>query len=329
MMRYLVTGGAGFIGSHVVEHLVEQGREVRVLDNFSAGKAEHLAAVHGRIDLRKGDVRDLERCREVMDGVQVVIHLAAVHEVPRSVENPMETHDVNITGTLNVLWAAHGAGVKRLVLSSSSAIYGESPVNPRTEATMPSPTSSPYAVSKLAGEYYCQLFSRLYQFETVALRYFNVYGPRQDAASPYAAVIPKFVDSLKAQTAPTIYGDGEQSRDFLHIRDCVAATLAACEAPGVSGRFFNIGTGRRTTVNELCAMLQSIIGSDLQPRYEPVRPGDIEHDLADINQARRCLFYEPRMELRQGLATMIGTEDPHDGTQLNTRGACSLESFRA
>jgi len=329
MARYLVTGGAGFIGSHVVESLVEQGRDVRVLDNFSAGKAEHLEAVRGRIDVRKGDVRDIVRCREVMDGVQVVIHLAAVHEVPRSVENPMETHDVNVSGTLNVLWAAHNAGVKRLILSSSSAVYGDSPVNPRTETSTLVPTSSPYAVSKLAAEYYCQLFSQLYQLETVALRYFNVYGPRQDASSPYAAVIPKFVDGLRAQTAPTIYGDGEQSRDFLHIRDCVAATLAACEAPGVSGRVFNIGTGRRTTVNELCAVLQNLLGTDLQPQYEPVRPGDIEHDLADIDQARRHLFYEPRVDLRHGLTTLIGFEYQHDSGELNARNACSLEGFRA
>ena len=225
-----------------------------------------------------------------MDGVQVVIHLAAVHEVPRSVENPIEFHDVNVSGTLNVLWAARSAGVKRLVFSSSSAVYGDNPANPRTESTMLAPTSSPYSVSKLAGEYYCQLFSHLYQLETVALRYFNVYGPRQDASSPYAAVIPKFVDVLRARTVPTIYGDGEQSRDFLHIRDCVAATLAACEAPGVSGRIFNVGTGRRTTINELCAVLQSLLGTNLPPQYEPVRPGDIEHDLADIEQARRSAF---------------------------------------
>lgn len=329
MVRYLVTGGAGFIGSHVVESLVERGRNVRVLDNLSAGKVEHLAAVREHIDLRNGDIRDLGRCREVMEGVHVVIHLAAVHEVPRSVENPMESHDVNVTGTLNILWAAHNAGVKRVVLSSSSAVYGDSPVNPRTEATEVIPTSSPYAVNKLAGEYYCKLFSQLYHLETVALRYFNVYGPRQDASSPYAAVIPKFVDALRGRTAPTIYGDGEQSRDFLHIRDCVAATLAACEAPGVSGRVFNIGTGRRTTINELCAVLQSLLGTDLQAQYEPVRPGDIEHDLADIGQARRSLFFEPRIGLRQGLATLIG-RDYHDaGAELNVRNACSLDGFRA
>ena len=329
MARYLVTGGAGFIGSHMVERLVQQGREVRVLDNFSAGKAHHLSAVRREIDLREGDVRDVDRLRKVMDGVHVVIHLAAVHEVPRSVENPIEFHDVNVSGTLNVLWAARGAGVKRLVFSSSSAVYGDNPTNPRTECAMLVPTSSPYSVSKLAGEYYCQLFSQLYQLEAVALRYFNVYGPRQDASSPYAAVIPKFVDSLRAGTAPTIYGDGEQSRDFLHIRDCVAATLAACEAPGVSGRVFNVGTGRRTTINELCAALQNLLGTDLPPRYEPVRPGDIEHDLADIEQARRSLFYEPRVDLREGLTTLIGLDGQHDNADLNARSACSLEGFRA
>jgi len=329
MAQYLVTGGAGFIGSHVVEALVARGRQVRVLDNLSSGKLDHLEAVRGRIDVRKGDVRDLGRCREAMDGIQVLIHLAAVHEVPRSVENPMETHDVNVSGILNVLWAAHSAGVKRVVFSSSSAVYGDSPVNPRTETTTLVPTSSPYSVSKLAGEHYCQLFSHLYQLETVALRYFNVYGPRQDAASPYAAVIPKFVDALKARMVPTIYGDGEQSRDFLHIHDCVAATLAACEAPGVSGRVFNIGTGRRTTINDLCATLQSLLGTDLRPRYEPVRPGDIAHDLADISQAKRCLFYEPCVDLRQGLSTLLETPYQPDPDDTSVRIACSLEGFRA
>jgi nucleoside-diphosphate-sugar epimerase len=305
MPLYLVTGGAGFIGSHLVEALVRQGRRVRVLDNFSYGKWDHLAGVRGRIDVQEGDVRNLDDCRQAASGTTVMIHLAAVHEVPRSVENPMEFHDINVSGTLNMLWAARQAGVRRVVFSSSSAVYGESPVNPRTESMTLDPTSSPYAVSKLAGEHYCRLFSRLYQLETVALRYFNVYGPRQDASSPYAAVIPKFLDALTTHTAPTIYGDGTQTRDFLHVHDCVAATLAACEASDVSGRVFNIGTGRRISINELCGTLQALLGTKFSPRYEPVRAGDIDHDLADIRQARHFLRYEPKMALHQGLHTMV------------------------
>jgi nucleoside-diphosphate-sugar epimerase len=304
MARFLVTGGAGFIGSHLVESLLQQETSVRILDNLSTGKLAHLSTVLNNVEFQQGDVRNPADCQEAMQGIDTVIHLAALHEVPRSVENPMEAHDVNITGTLNVLWAARMAGVRRVVFSSSSAVYGECPINPRTETTMPDPASSPYAVNKLAGESYCRMFAHVYGLETVALRFFNVYGPRQDAASPYAAVIPKFIDALKASTPPTIYGDGEQSRDFVHIKDCVAAIVAACIVPGLSGHVFNIGTGRRTTINEVCTTLQHILGTNLQPYYEPVRPGDIAHDLADIDLARRFLLYEPCVSLLEGLRTL-------------------------
>ncbi len=305
MTHYLVTGGAGFIGSHVVETLLKRGKRIRVLDNFFTGKRENLEAVHGDVELIEGDVRDGGLCREAMEGIEVVMHLAALHEVVRSVECPMETHEVNVTGTLNLLAAAREAGVKKFVFASSSAVYGENPVIPRSESMLPSPTSSPYAVSKLAGEHYCQMFWSLYSLNTVCLRFFNVFGPRQDAASTYAAVIPKFISLLQAETAPTIYGDGEQSRDFTFVADCVSAVLAACEVPGLSGMVLNVGTGQRTTVNQLCAILQKLLHTDLPPTYAPPQPGDLPHDQADIEQAKRFLSYRPQYDLPRGLQETI------------------------
>ncbi len=301
MALYLVTGGAGFIGSHAVEALIKAGHQIRVLDNFHTGKRRNLSGVQDRIELIEGDVRDTSLSRQVMERVEYVIHLAALHEVPRSVEQPMETHDVNVTGILNLLVAARDAGVKRFVYASSSAVYGDSPVLPRSEDTAPLPTSSPYAVSKLAGEYYCQLFSRLYGLETVSLRFFNMFGPRQDSASDYAGVIPKFVTALLSQTPPTIYGDGEQSRDFTYVVDCVKAVLRACTAPNLSGQVLNIGTGRQTTVNQLCSFLQEILGRKIPPRFGPPQPGDIKYDYADITKAKRLLSYEPSVDIQQGL----------------------------
>jgi nucleoside-diphosphate-sugar epimerase len=305
MRQYLVTGGAGFIGSHVAEALVKRGERLKVLDNFFTGKRENLVPIDGAIDLIEGDVRDTALCQEVLEGVEAVVHLAALHEVVRSVECPVETHEVNVTGTLNLLLGAHRAGVKKFVFASSSAIYGENPAIPRIETMTPAPSSSPYAVTKQSGEYYCQLFSTLYGLETVCLRFFNVYGPRQDAASTYAAVIPKFISLLLAETSPIIYGDGEQSRDFTFIADCVAGVLAACETPGLSGRVFNIGTGQRTTVNHLCAQLQTLLHTNLPPGYGPPQPGDLPHDQADIREAERFLHYRPRYDLAQGLRETI------------------------
>jgi nucleoside-diphosphate-sugar epimerase len=299
--HYLVTGGAGFIGSHVAEALVRRGKRVRVLDNFCTGKRDNLASIEADIELIEGDVRDAALCRKALEGVEGVVHLAALHEVIRSIECPMETHDVNITGTLNMLLAARAAAVKRFVFASSSAVYGESPGLPRFETMTTSPTSSPYAVTKQAGEHYCQLMSKLYGLETVCLRFFNVYGPRQDAASTYAAVIPKFIALLKMDTAPTIYGDGTQSRDFTFIADCVAGVLAACETPGLAGDVFNIGTGKRTTVNHVCAELQTLLQTKLSPRYEPKQEGDLLHDQADIGKAQRLLGYRPQYDLLKGL----------------------------
>lgn len=305
MNRYLVTGGAGFIGSHTVDMLVHQKQQVTVLDNFSSGKRENLSAVRDHIALIEGDIRDADLCRRAMKSIDVVIHLAALHEVPRSVENPVETHEVNVTGTVNLLVAARDSDVRRFVLASSSAVYGDSPIVPRSESIMPSADSSPYAASKLVGEQYCRLFSKLYGLETVAVRFFNVYGSRQSAGSAYAAVIPKFMDALVSGRRPTIYGDGEQSRDFTHVRDCVAATLAACQVSDISGEVINIGTGRRTTVNELCAMMQELLDADSPACYAPPLAGDIRDDQADIAKARRLLSYAPQVDLRQGLREIM------------------------
>ena len=301
MALYLVTGGAGFIGSHAVEALIKAGNQIRVLDNFHTGKRRNLLGVENKIELIEGDIRDVSLSRQVMEKVEYVIHLAALHEVPRSVEQPVETHEVNVTGILNLLLAARDAGVKRFVYASSSAVYGDSPILPRSEDRAPLPTSSPYAVSKLAGEYYCQLFSHLYGLETVSLRFFNIFGPRQDSASNYAGVIPKFVTALLSNTPPTIYGDGKQSRDFTYVIDCVAAVLRACWAPNLSGEILNIGTGQQTTVNQLCSLLQEILHRKIPPRFGPPQPGDIKYDYADIKKAKRLLSYQPMWDIQQGL----------------------------
>ena len=301
MAFYLVTGGAGFIGSHVVEALLEKGEQVRVLDNFSTGKRENLFAVDNQIKVIEGDIRNIPVCREVMKNIDYVIHLAALHEVPRSVEQPMETHEINVTGILNLLLSAKEEGVKRFIYASSSAVYGGSPALPRSENGTHIPISSPYAVSKLAGEFYCQLFSNLYGLETVCLRYFNVYGPRQDSASQYAGVIPKFISALLSGISPTIYGDGEQTRDFTYVTDCVSATLAACSVSSVSGEVFNVGTGKRTSVNNLCAILQKILNREIPPDFGPPQPGDIRHDYANITKAESRLYYKPICDMEQGL----------------------------
>ncbi len=304
MSLYLVTGGAGFVGSHVIEALIERGDRVRVLDNFSTGKRENLTPFGSQVDILEGDVRNASLCERAMQKAEYVIHLAALHEVQRSVEQPLETHEINVTGILNLLIAAKGAGVKRFVFASSSAVYGDSPVLPRVEESA-SPVSSPYSASKMAGEHYCRLFSSLYGLETVSLRYFNLYGPRQDASSQYAGVIPRFVSALLANTAPTIYGDGEQSRDFLYVKDCVSATIAASRTSGIAGEVMNIGTGHQTTVNELCTLVQEILGRRIPPRFGPPQPGDIRYDYADVSKAKRLLSYSPTWDLKRGLRETV------------------------
>ena len=302
---YLVTGGAGFIGSHLVDALLGQGHRVRVLDNFATGKRENLQHVLSRIDLREGDIRSFERVKEAMQGVDFVLHQAALGSVPRSVADPLTTNEVNITGTLNLLIHAREAGVKKFVFASSSSIYGPTKTLPKREDMPPNP-ASPYALSKYAGERYCQLFCELYGLPTVCLRYFNVFGPRQDPASEYSAVIPKFINALLSGQAPTIYGDGEQSRDFTYVDNAVSANLLAVKAAAsANGKVFNVGCGGSTTLNELIALLADILKLELKPRYQPARPGDVRHSHADVSQARAALGYEPSISVEEGLQRTV------------------------
>ncbi|HDQ73509.1 MAG TPA: SDR family oxidoreductase [Chloroflexi bacterium] len=312
-MHYLVTGGAGFIGSNIVEALVRREEQVRVLDNFATGKRENLAPWLEQIELIEGDVRDLEAVQRAMAGVDYVLHQAALPSVPRSIADPMETHACNATGTLNVLLAAREAGVKRLVYASSSSVYGDSPTLPKRE-DMPTDPLSPYAVSKLAGEHYCRAFYQVYGLETVCLRYFNVFGPRQDPTSQYAAVVPKFVTAMLDGRAPTIYGDGMQSRDFTYVTNVVQANLLACRAEGVGGEVFNVACGERFTVLELVAQLERALGKEARPEFAPPRPGEIKHSLADIARASERLGYAPLVGFGEGVERVVAffTVSPED-----------------
>jgi nucleoside-diphosphate-sugar epimerase len=309
-MLYLVTGGAGFIGSNIVERLVHQRQQVRVLDNFSTGKRENLAPWLDHVELIEGDVRDLETVRRAMDGVKYVLHQAALPSVPRSVADPLTTHQVNATGTLNVLLAARDAGVRRLVYASSSSIYGDSPELPKREDMPPSPLS-PYAVSKLAGEDYCRAFTQVYGLETVCLRYFNVFGPHQDPASQYAAVVPRFITAMLDGQRPVIYGDGTQSRDFTYVENVVQANLLACQAEGVGGEVFNVACGERSTVLELVRELEQVMGRKAEPEFASPRPGDVKHSLASIDKARERFGYAPLVRFGEGIRCTVaffGTE---------------------
>ena len=303
---YLVTGGTGFIGSHLVERLVQDGQRIRVIDNLSTGKKENLEPFLSEIEFIEGDVRDSELLREAMDSVDYVLHQAAIPSVPRSVEDPLTTNSANVGGTLNVLLAARDAGVKRVVYASSSSIYGDSPVLPKKETMAPDPRS-PYAVSKLAGELYCQVFHRVYGLETVCLRYFNVFGPRQDPNSQYSGVVAKFITSLLEGKQVTIFGDGEQSRDFTYVENVVEANLLAVKADGVSGGVLNIACGDRLSVNELARLLAEIVGADpkLEPRYAAPRPGDVLHSQADILKAKELWGYEAKVGTREGLERTV------------------------
>ena len=297
---YLVTGGAGFIGSHIVALLVEKGAGVRVLDDFSTGFRRNLDAVEDDIELVEGDVRDEKTVRAAVSGCAYVIHQAALPSVVRSIEDPLTVHRVNVDGTLGLLLAARDAGVRRFVFASSSSVYGDNPALPKREDMMPMPLS-PYAVGKLVGEHYCSVFSRLYGLTCVSLRYFNVFGPRQNPESQYAAVIPKFFTALLKGEAPTVHGDGEQSRDFTFVRNVAEANLLACTAPVRGGEVLNIACGRRTTLNELLRLVRAVCGVDIPARYGPPRPGDVRHSLADISRARRTIGYEPAVDLEEGL----------------------------
>jgi len=301
---YLVTGGAGFIGSSAVRELLRRGERVRVVDNFSTGRRQNLEEVLGQIDLRESDITDLPRLRPAFDGVDYVLHLAALPSVPRSVEDPVTSHRVNIDGTLNVLLAARDAKVRRVVFAASSSAYGNTPTLPKRESMEPNPIS-PYGVTKLTGEYYALVFTRVYGLETACLRYFNVFGPRQDPTSPYSGVLSVFISALLAGRAPTIFGDGEQSRDFTYVDNAVAATLLACTASGASGKVLNVAIGDRVTLNQVFAVLRKITGANVDPVYGPPRKGDILHSLADIRLAREVLGYEPQVLLEEGLQRTV------------------------
>jgi UDP-glucose 4-epimerase len=300
----LVTGGAGFIGSHLVEALLERGNEVRVLDNLSTGNAANLADACARIDLIVGDVLDIDTLEAAMSGVDVVYHQAALASVPRSIADPWSTHEACATGTLRVLQAARTAKVRRVVYAASSSAYGNSERLPKRENDPTAPLS-PYAVAKLAGEQYCAAFSNVYGLETVRLRYFNVFGPRQSPDSPYAAVIPLFVQAMTSGRRPHIHGDGLQSRDFTYIADVVQANLRAADAPGVSGRVYNVACNGRTTLLEIVAEINRLLGTAIEPVHGQPRPGDVRHSQADISRAQAELGYQPLMDVAGGLRNYV------------------------
>ena len=299
-MRYLVTGGAGFIGSNIVDELVRRGHQVTVLDDLSAGKESNLADVRGKIDLRIGSITDLADVQSACHGADYVIHLAARTSVPRSVQNPVETNHVNIDGTLNVLVAARDAKVRRFVYAASSSAYGETPALPKTEAMQPNPIS-PYGITKYVGELYAGVFGRVYGLENVCIRYFNVFGPRQDPTSQYSGVLSRFMLAVIEGQPLVVYGDGEQSRDFTFIENIVDETLRACEAKGASGMVFNGGTGARITLNQVLKLLEKVTGKKIQAKYDPPRAGDIRDSQADVSLALKVLGYEPRVHFEEGL----------------------------
>ena len=301
-MKVLVTGGAGFIGSNLVRALLERGDDVRVLDNFSTGSRGNLSGLDSDVEVVEGELRSYERVHNATRKVEVVFHLGALGSVPRSVQDPLTSSAVNVEGTLNVLLAARDEGIRRVVAASSSSVYGNSDELPRVETQNPDPIS-PYGVSKLAAERYCVSFSRVYGLETVALRYFNVFGPNQDPTSQYAAVVPRFVTAIADGRPVPIYGDGEQQRDFTFVWNVVAANLLAAEADGVSGSIVNVATGRATSVNELADTIASILGLPVERELHPARTGDIRDSWADVTRARELLGWEARVGLGDGLRT--------------------------
>jgi nucleoside-diphosphate-sugar epimerase len=316
-MRYLVTGGAGFIGSNIVDELLRRGHEATVLDDFSSGKEENLAAAKPKIRLIRASITDLNAAREACRGADCVLHLAARTSVPRSVQDPLETNHVNIGGTLNVLVAARDAKVRRVVFAASSSAYGETPTLPKVES-MPAEPISPYGVTKLVGELYAQVFERVYGLENVSLRYFNVFGPRQDPSSQYSGVLSRFMLAILKGTEPVVFGDGEQSRDFTYVDNVVDASLRACEAHDASGKVFNVGTGARITLNQVLRLLEKICGKSIRTKYDPPRAGDIRDSQANIALAKKFLGYEPRVNFEEGLRR---TWDWYRETYSSQRGA--------
>jgi len=306
MAKYLVTGAAGFIGSSLVRALLARGDEVRGVDNFSTGKPENLAAVRAQMDFREADILDPNAMRLACQGVDYVLHQAAIPSVPKSILDPLGSNAANVDGTVQLLVAARDAKVKRVIYAASSSAYGDTPTLPKREDMPPNPIS-PYAVAKLASELYMVSFYRCYGLETVCLRYFNIFGPRQEPSSPYSGVLAKFITQMLRGDRPTIFGDGEQSRDFTFIDNAVAANVLACEAPAqkAAGQVFNVATGRRVTLNETCALLQSLTGYREKPIYGPERGGDIKHSLADISKAEAALGYEPMVNFEDGLRRTV------------------------
>ena len=301
---HLVTGGAGFIGSHIAEALVARGERVRIFDNFSSGKRENLAGFDNEVEIIEGDLRDDAAVRNAVAGAEIIYHQAAVPSVPRSIADPATTFSANVTGTLNLLIAARDAGVRRITFASSSSVYGDTPVMPKVE-TMATNPLSPYAISKLTGEQLCGVFTRLYGLETVALRYFNVFGPRQDPTSQYSAVIPKFIRSLHEGVEPTIFGDGEQSRDFTFVANVVDANLRAGVAKDAAGRVFNIASGRAISINDMLARIAMLLEVPPRARHEADRPGDIRDSLADITAAREILEFDVIVPFEEGLERTV------------------------
>lgn len=301
MANYLVTGGAGFIGSHISEALVRRGHRVRVADNFATGYQRNIRE---GVEFLEGDCADLAFARRAVDGMDYVIHQAAIPSVPRSVDKPLESHRANVDGMLHMLLASRDAGVKRLVFAGSSSVYGDTEVLPKTE-TMPTNPLSPYALQKLMAEMYGQMFTRLYGFETVTTRYFNVFGPRQDPGSPYSGVISLFIKALVEGTRPVIYGDGEQTRDFTFVTNVVDGVIRAAETPGVGGQVFNVATNSRISLNQLLATLKKIFNSNVEPIYKEARQGDVRDSQADIAKAGRLLGYAPIVGLEEGLRQTV------------------------
>ncbi len=304
IVKVLVTGGAGFIGSHLASRLLHDGHQVRVVDNFSTGHRSNLAPLRDAVEVVEGDIQSYERVHNAVKGCEVVFHEAALPSVPRSIQDPLTSNAVNVIGTLNILLASRDSGVRRVVFASSSSIYGSDPTLPKQEDRAPRPIA-PYAVAKLASEGYCRSFSQVYALETVALRYFNVFGPGQDPHSQYAAVIPKFITALLGGEAPVVFGDGEQSRDFTYIDNVVEANLLAASAEDVSGKTFNVACGERVSLNLLLEELREILGVGIEADYLEPRPGDVPHSLADISKAEEQLDYRPAVGFSEGLRRTV------------------------
>jgi nucleoside-diphosphate-sugar epimerase len=304
MSVYVVTGGGGFIGSHIVEELLRRNETVRVIDNFSTGKHENVEPFADRVEVIEADIAEATNLAQFLKGADYVIHQAAIPSVPKSMIDPVKSHHANVDGTLKLLVACREAGVKRVVYASSSSLYGDSPTLPKHEGMAPNPLS-PYGAQKLFGEIYCQVFTRAYGLETVSLRYFNVFGPRQDATSQYSGVLALFIPAVLQGKKPTIYGDGLQSRDFTYVKNVAEANLIACKVPGVGGQVFNVACGDRITVNSMLQQINKITGKDITPIYAEPRAGDIKHSQADITRAKEHLGYQPTVSFEEGLRNTI------------------------